>query len=462
MKHEGTILIVDDNQAVLNSLELFLKRKFHKIICAGNPNIIPSVIRNKAPDVVLLDMNFTAGVNTGNEGFYWMHKIKKIDASIEIVLITAYGDVEQAVRAIKEGATDFVLKPWDNNKLLVTLQTSLKLKQSRDAVKKLDQKHTHLKEDIGREYGKFIGRTPEILKLFNSIRKIAKTETNVLITGENGTGKELIAYEIHRQSARKSEVFIKVDTGSLSESIFESELFGHKKGAFTDAIQDRTGKFETATNGTLMLDEIGNLSISKQNRLLTALQSKKVTPLGTNKEIDVDFRLICATNRDLEEMVRKNLFREDLLYRLNTIHLQIPPLRERREDIPLIIDHFLKIYSLKYDKHNLKLNSNALDSLMEYPWPGNVRELKHTIEKAVIMCESDTISSNDFQLRQVPAEITEDKKVISLEQGEKLIIEQALRNNNGKIVDTARELKIGRQTLYRKIDKYKIKRNHDN
>jgi len=457
MESSGKILIVDDNPSVLDSLELYLKHKFHKILCAKNPNTIPTTIRNENPDVVLLDMNFTAGINSGNEGFFWMRKIKKIDPSIEIVLITAYGDIELAVRAIKEGATDFILKPWDNNKLLTTLQTALKLKQSRDEIKKLQQKQIQLKEDIGKDYGMFIGKSFKTGQLLNNIQKIARTDANVLITGENGTGKELIAFEIHRQSLRRMEAFVKVDIGSLSEGIFESELFGHKKGAFTDAHQERIGKFESASKGTLMLDEIGNLSISQQNKLLTALQSKKVIPLGSNKEITIDFRLICATNKNLGEMVINNLFRQDLFYRINTIHIQIPPLRERADDIPILTEHFLNHYTSKYEKQNIKLNSAAMDFLLEYSWPGNVRELKHTIEKGVIMCDDDIIKPEDLQLKSSKPESIQDKKILSLEEGEKLIIQQALKNNNGKIVDTARELKIGRQTLYRKIEKYNLK-----
>nr|NQU90436.1 sigma-54-dependent Fis family transcriptional regulator [Bacteroidota bacterium] len=457
MEKNGTILIVDDNSSVLDSLDLYLKHKFHKILCTKNPNTIPTLLRNENPDIVLLDMNFTAGINTGNEGFFWMRKIKKIDPSVEIVLITAYGDVELAVKAIKEGATDFILKPWDNNKLYATLQTALKLKQSRDENKKLHQKQNQLKEDIARDYGTFIGNSSGIIQLFQSIKKIAKTDANVLITGENGTGKELIAWEIHRQSLRQKEVFMKVDIGSLSEGIFESELFGHKKGSFTDAVEDRIGKFETASKGTLMLDEIGNLSISQQHKLLTALQGKKVTPLGSNKEIAIDFRLICVTNKNLEEMVAGKLFREDLFFRINTIHIQVPPIRERLDDVPILTEHFLKYYTSKYEKQNVKLSSSALDNLMGYSWPGNVRELKHTIEKAVILCDSNSIKPEDLQLKSEKLESIRDKVTLSLEDGEKLIIQQALKSNKGKIVDTARELKIGRQTLYRKIEKYNLK-----
>ncbi|MCD4737354.1 MAG: sigma-54 dependent transcriptional regulator [Bacteroidales bacterium] len=456
MESTGTVLIVDDNQSVLDSLELFLKHKFQKVICVKNPNIIPPSIRDHNPDIVLLDMNFTAGVNSGNEGFYWMQRIKKMDPAVEIILITAYGDVELAVRAMKEGATDFILKPWNNNKLLATLQTALKLKRSREAIKKLEKKNLSLREKISQDVGSFIGKSPAIVNLFRNINKIAKTDANILITGENGTGKELVAFEVHRQSRRKNEVFIKVDIGSLNESIFESELFGHKKGAFTDAKESRTGKFETASKGTLMLDEIGNLSVTQQNKLLTVLQSKKVTPLGSNREIEIDFRLICATNRDLEELAGNHLFREDLFYRINTITLHIPPLRERMDDLPLLMEHFLKIYTARYDRTNLKISSGALDSLMSHNWPGNVRELKHTIENAVIMCGSEIIKPEDLQLRSGKIESVEEKKIMTLEEGEKLIIGQALINNRGKIVDTARELKIGRQTLYRKMKKYNL------
>lgn len=457
METKGTVLIVDDNASVLDSLELFLKHRFHRIICTRNPNTIPSIIREENPDIVLLDMNFTAGTNTGNEGFFWMRKIKKMDPLVEIVLITAYGDVELAVRAMKEGATDFILKPWNNEKLLATLQTILKLKQSQDEIKALRQKQNQYKENLDKEYGTFIGRSPKVLELSAMVRKISTTDANILITGENGTGKELVAYDVHRLSGRKNEVFIKVDVGSLTESLFESELFGHKKGAFTGAHEDRTGKFETASKGTLLLDEIGNLSISQQSKLLSVLQNKKAIPLGSNKPVMIDFRLICATNSNLEEMIRSNLFREDLFYRINTIQLKIPPLRDRRTDIPMLAEYFLNTYKARYHKPNLKFNSVALDSMIEYSWPGNVRELKHTIEKAVIMCEGEIIKADDLQLKPGKLDPDEGIKAMSLEEGEKLIILNALKNNKGKIIDTARELKIGRQTLYRKIEKYNLK-----
>ena len=452
----GNLLIVDDNQSVLNSLELFLKHHYNKVITLKSPNQIPFTLTTDDVDVVLLDMNFTAGINTGNEGIYWLRKILKLDRTMVVVMITAYGDIELAVKAIKEGATDFVLKPWDNQKLLATLQAALELRKSKREVKKLRLTHKQLHDDLDRNYAKIIGESSLMQDLAKTISKVAATDANVLILGENGTGKELIAREIHRQSRRSSHDFVSVDLGALSESLFESEMFGHLKGAFTDAREDRIGRFEVATGGTLFLDEIGNLSFSLQAKLLTAIEQKKITPLGTNKEVVVNIRLISATNKDLCEMVNENLFREDLFYRLNTVQIEVPPLRERDNDILLLAEHYLQIYAAKYEKPQLRFKSDALDKLRTYSWPGNIRELNHTIEKAVILCDSDFITSQDFTFT---SPIQPDKgltKGLSLEEGEKIIIINALNNNNRNISEAAKELGIGRQTLYRKIEKYGI------
>lgn len=450
----GNILIVDDNTSILKSLELYLKHHFKSVKTLNSPNQIPFLLSTEDIDIVMLDMNFTAGVNTGNEGIFWLRKILKQDPAIVVIMITAYGDIELAVKAIKQGAADFITKPWDNQRLLATLQAALKLRLSNKEIKKLKLKQKQINEDINRNYGQIIGESQVINELYKTINKVAKTEANILLMGENGTGKELIAREIHRQSKRNQKDFMSVDLGALSETLFESELFGHTKGAFTDAKDDRIGRFEAATGGTLFLDEIGNLSFSLQAKLLSAIEQKKITPLGTNKEIPVDIRIISATNKDLPSMVTENLFREDLFYRLNTVLVNIPPLRERDNDIIIISEFYLNQFARKYDRLPLKFTSNALDKLKSHSWPGNIRELRHTIEKAVILCESDILTPHDFSFATESDIRTDLNKCLSLEEGEKFIINNALSNNNWNISEAAKELGIGRQTLYRKIEKF--------
>ena len=452
----GNLLIVDDNQSVLNSLELFLKHHFNKVLSLRSPNQISFTLNKEDVDVVLLDMNFTAGINTGNEGIYWLRKILKLDPAMVVVMITAYGDIELAVKAIKEGATDFVMKPWDNEKLLATLRAALELRKSKREVKTLRLKHRQLHDDLDRDYTKIIGESQQMNELMKTISKVAATDANVLILGENGTGKELIAREIHRQSKRHSHDFVSVDLGALSETLFESEMFGHIKGAFTDAKEDRIGRFEAASGGTLFLDEIGNLNFSLQAKLLTAIEQKKITPLGTNKEVKVNIRLITATNKNLREMVNESLFREDLFYRLNTVQVEVPPLRKRDDDTLLLAEYYLQMFAGKYKKVQIRFKSDALDKLKAYSWPGNIRELSHTIEKAVILCDADFITSQDFNFSSQVQPDKGLKKGLSLEEGEKIIILNALHNHNMNISEAARELGIGRQTLYRKMEKYSI------
>ena len=452
----GKILIVDDNTSVLNSIKLFLQFEFEEVRGINNPKYIPGLLKSGEFDVVLLDMNFTAGVSSGTEGIYWLKKILKYDPSVMVVLITAYGDVELAVRAIKEGATDFILKPWENEKLISTLKTALKLRQSGKKLKILEQKQKQLSEEIGRKYSDFIGNSISIQELKSTIKKVAITDANILITGENGTGKELIAREIHRQSKRSNEVFITVDINTISETLFESELFGHKKGAFTDANTDRTGRFEIASGGTLFLDEIGNLSLVSQIKLLRVLESREIVPVGSNMNIDVDIRLICATNKNIGKLIKEGLFRQDLLYRINTIHIEAPSLKERGEDIILLANYFLEQYSEKYEKGNLLINNMAIDKLQSYFWPGNVRELKHAIEKAVILCESKVLKAHDFLLNSFEDRAYYKNKKLTLEESEKITISKALTNNDGNLSETAKELNIARQTLYNKIEKYRI------
>lgn len=452
---KGNILIVDDNKNVLSALRILLSDYFENIVLLTSPNTLMSELRDKNPDVVLLDMNFSAGINSGNEGLFWLSEIKKADEELPVVLFTAYADIDLAVKALKGGATDFVVKPWDNAKLLATLQSAYSLRQSRKEVKKLREKQSVLNRDIQKEEDICWGKSPAMQRLLTMIKKVAVTDANVLITGENGTGKELIAKMIHRYSPRAAETLIIVDMGAVTETLFESELFGHVKGAFTDAKADRSGKFEAADGGSLFLDEIGNLSYPLQAKLLSALQTRHITRVGSNKSISVDIRLISATNKNLFKSVKKGEFREDLLYRINTIHLEVPPLRERREDIPQLADFFLRRLARKYGKSDLKLGEKALCKLESYAWPGNVRELEHAIEKAVILSDNQELQPNDFYMR-TPDETSFVVESFTLEEMEKILIEKALRKYDNNISAVVAELGISRPTLYSKIRKYEL------
>ena len=453
-KKNGNILIVDDNRGVLTALQLLLKPYFEGIITLPSPVTLPSVLRERSWQVVLLDMNFTSGINTGNEGLYWLHEIKKLCPTLPVVLFTAYADIDLAVRGIKEGATDFVVKPWNNQKLVETLLNAVSASETKSPANGPNAGRTaessHLFADTRNMYW---GNSPAMQQLRLLVEKVASTDANILITGENGTGKEMIAREIHRLSNRSHEVMISVDMGAVTETLFESELFGHVKGAFTDAREDRAGKFEAANKGTLFLDEIGNLSYALQAKLLTALQNRKITRVGSNKPIDTDIRLICATNRNIQEMVQQNHFREDLLYRINTIHIEIPPLRERREDIVPLAEYFLKKYSSKYGK-NCNMLPATQEKLQEYKWPGNIRELQHAIEKAVIMCEGNTIKPSDFFFKTVTTTFIDKNE--TLEDMEKQMIQHALDRSNGNLSAVATQLGITRQTLYNKMKKYNL------
>jgi len=455
-KFAGHILIVDDNASVLNSLELFLKYQFERISTLRNPNLIPGILGKEFPDIILLDMNFSAGINTGNEGFFWLNNILKADPDAVVVMITAYGDIELAIRAIKEGATDFVLKPWDNNKLLATLQSALKLRGSKKQVRYLKLKEKQLKEDIGRGFSGIIGDSPVMTELLKTIHKVARTDASVLLTGENGTGKELIAREIHRLSNRSKNDFISVDLGALPDTLIESELFGHVKGAFTDAREDRIGRFEVANGGTLFLDEIGNLNYTLQPKLLTAIEQRKITPLGSNRQHDVNIRIISATNKDMNSLLKQKLFREDLFYRINTIQIEIPPLRCRGNDILLLAEHYLVEFAARYDRKGIRLSNKTAEKLKSYAWPGNVRELRHTIEKAVILTDSTNLVPEDFSFEPDDMHLDFVLPAMNLEELEKKAISLSLIHHNWNIAEAARELGIGRQTLYRKIEKYKI------
>ncbi len=448
----GNLLIVDDNKSILSALEILLIPEFGEVTAISNPNQIPSELRKKEYNLVLLDMNFNAGVNSGNEGIFWLEKVRESNPDISVVMITAYGDINVAVRALKAGATDFILKPWDNEKLLSTLRLAIQLNLSKKEVRDLRERETGLKKELNREQCQIIGSSPQIVTVMNLVKKVARTDANVLITGENGTGKELIARELHRLSNRSNELLVSVDMGAITETLFESELFGHVKGAFTDARENRQGKFEIADKGTLFLDEIGNLSFHLQAKLLAAIENRQVTRIGSNNAIPIDIRLICATNRNLESMVRDGLFREDLLYRINTIQIELPPLRKRGNDIIMLAEFFLRKYTLKYNKSDMRINQHALDKLMNYSWPGNIRELQNTIEKAVILSDSQVIKHEDLYLR--PAEeISSLDPVIRLEEMEERLIRAALDKNNGNLTAAAEQLGITRQTLYNKLNK---------
>ena len=454
-KADSQILIVDDNKSILDSLDFLLQFKYNKIICINNPNQINEKLRCNQIDLVLLDMNFKPSSNTGNEGIFWLNEIHTYDETISVVFITAYGDINLAVKGVKEGANDFIVKPWENEKLLSTVDSALKLRKSIIKIKQLKERQEILKSDAQKDYKDIIGESEEIKKVFKIIDKVAITDTNILISGENGTGKELIAYEIHRKSNRSNEPLIKTDIGAIPETLFESELFGHVKGAFTDAKEDRAGRFEIASGGTLFIDEIGNLSSILQSKLLSVIQNREIFRLGSSKPIPIDIRLICATNSNLKKLVEESHFREDLLFRINTIQIVVPPLRVREDDIVLLAKYFLEKYSKRYKKAILKIDNKAMDKLKSYRWPGNVRELEHTVEKAVILSESSVLSSSDF-IVDIEKKHHINRHKISLEETERIRIIEAMESNQGNLNKTAEELKIARQTLYRKIKKYNL------
>ncbi len=455
-KFDQKILIVDDDTDILLAAKLFLKQHFEVVHTEKQPENIPSMMSNENYDLILLDMNFSRGATSGQEGFHWLNKILEIDPAAVIILITGYGDIELAVQGIKEGATNFLLKPWDNKKLLATITTSLQLRQSKVELENLKSQQKVLLSDQDNKYGHIIGHSQAMDKVMEDVKKVARTDANVLILGENGTGKEMVAREIHRKSPRKNEVFIGVDLGAISETLFESELFGYKKGAFTDAKEDRAGRFEAASKGTIFLDEIGNLSMGLQSKLLSVIQNKTVIRLGTNKPIPIDVRLVCATNMPLYQMVKENKFRQDLLYRINTVEIQLPPLRERKEDIPLLAEHFLQTYARKYNMPSKRIHESALKRLESHNWPGNIRELQHAVERAVIMSDNNVLMAQDFFLNQKEEPESHDTMVSStnLEETEKILIRKVIDKHGGNISKAAKELGLTRASLYRRIEKY--------
>lgn len=447
IKKQGTILIVDDNRNILTTVRMLLEPVFANIITIANPNSIPAKLREEHPDVVLLDMNFSSGINSGNEGLFWLREIKSLSPKTEVVLFTAYADIQLAVTGIKEGAADFIVKPFDNGKMISTLT------EARDKNKAADKA-------AGKFGGKnaqgmmYWGESEVMTNLRHVVEKVAATDANILITGENGTGKEVLANEIHRLSARSGKKMLPVDMGAISETLFESELFGHVKGAFTDAKVDKPGKFELADGSTIFLDEIGNLSYSLQAKLLTALQRRSIVRVGGSTQIPVDVRLVCATNHNLQQMVNDGEFREDLLYRINTIHLELPALRQRKADIVPLANRFLRQYGDIYNKTNLRFSYEAEKKLTSLPWYGNIRELQHAIEKAVILSDGGMIAAEDIDggnqtRREKPLE-----EVQTLDEMESRMIEKTIKECEGNLSVVAARLGISRQTLYNKIKRY--------
>lgn len=455
IKKRGKVLIVDDDKDILQAARLFFKQHAALVHIDNNPAALPSLLKNENYDILFLDMNFAKGATSGKEGFEWLNRALEIDPSLIVILITAFGDVDMAVRAIKEGASNFILKPWQNEKLMATFNAAMELRQSKLEAKSLRSRQKQLSADMDQPYHDFIGQSSAMHEVFSMTRKVAGTDANVLILGENGTGKELVARALHRQSSRNEEVFISVDMGALSETLFESELFGHVKGAFTDAKEDRSGRFEIASGGTLFLDEIGNLPLTLQSKLLRVVEARAITRVGSSRPINVDVRLICATNMPIQEMVASKEFRQDLLYRINTVEIHIPPLRDRAEDIPLLAEHFLQLYCKKYYKSAKRFSPATLKKLEKYHWPGNVRELQHAIERAVIMSETQILQPNDFFFTSSDAK--EDGVVfddLNLEDIEKTIIRKVISKHGGNISHAAKELGLSRTSLYRRLEKY--------
>jgi len=449
------LLIVDDNEDVLLAARLLLKPHAAFIVTEKDPARIPLLLQNDAFDVIFLDMNFTRDMTSGQEGFHWLREILRFDPQAVVILITAYGDVDTAVRAVKEGATDFILKPWQNEKVLATFFSALKLRESQVELQRIKNRQKYLNEKPESGFSEIVGSSETMKQVFTTIVKVAATEANVLILGENGTGKELVARALHRKSKRSDEVFVSVDIGSIAPTLFESELFGHVKGAFTDAREDRPGRFEIASGGTLFLDEIGNLPMELQAKLLSAIQNRTITRVGSNYPIVIDIRLICATNRPIHDLAAENKFRQDLLYRINTVEIHLPPLRERSGDIPLIVEHFFSIYKNRYGKPGLVLGQGAVDKLEGYSWPGNVRELQHLIERSIILCDGVEVKPADLFVNTPQARISEEHvDTYNLEEIEKNFIQKALRKCGGNISHAAKELGLTRTALYRRMEKF--------
>jgi two-component system response regulator HydG len=447
----AAILVIDDDPDVLTAVRLLLKTESREVVTEKNPENLRSLLSKESFDVILLDMNFTSSINTGNEGLFWLRKIKEFGSNAAVIMITAYGDIDLAVRSLKEGAADFVVKPWHNERLVTTIRDSLKQQDNKKAL----GYSAAADSIIGTE---LLGKSEAMQDIFYKVEKIAPTDANILILGENGTGKDLIAKAIHQQSLRAEKPFIKVDVGALTETLFESELFGHKKGAFTDAREDRVGRFESANGGTLFMDEIGNIHLHQQAKLLSVLQNRQVIRLGSNQPLPVDIRLICATNVNMNELANESRFRKDLIYRINTVEITVPPLRKRGDDIMLLAKHFARIYANKYLKPSLELDESAIEKLKSYHFPGNVRELQYTIERAVIMSDNDSLSARDLIFSPIESSppVADEPQEMTLSTIEKNTILRVIEKNNGNITKAARELGLTRTALYRRLSKYDI------
>lgn len=453
-KIDASILIVDDDPAIRTASQMFLKQLFSVVITEGNPTKIPGLMDEVRFDVILLDMNFSAGKNDGTDGLFWLSRILEKDSDAVVVFVTAFGGIDLAVSAMRSGAFDFIVKPWENEKLLGVIRTALKLNETNQRAEKYLQRQNLLLQDMDHQSGMIIGKSLAMEKVGNTIEKVAPTDANILLLGENGSGKEIVARELHRCSLRKDEVFIGVDLGAINENLFESELFGHEKGAFTDAFQDKPGRFEIASGGTLFLDEIGNLSLPLQAKLLAVLENRAVTRLGSYKEKSIDVRLICATNMPLYEMTRRKEFREDLLYRINTVEIRIPPLRERTGDMPLLVNYFLRIYSRKYNKSGVRITKSTISRLEKYSWPGNVRELRHAVERAVILSDGDILDFGDLFTGPSARGPEANDISLNLQEMEKRCIIKAISRNRGNITRAAADLGIARAALYRRLQKH--------
>ena len=451
----GKILVIDDDKDILLTTRVVLKKQFGMIKTEADPEMIMQQLENEFFDIILLDMNFSAGATSGKEGMKWLREIRKKDDSAHVIMMTAYGDIDLAVKAMKEGASDFIVKPWDNQKLMATVINAYRLSQSKREIIELRRKQELLHQDLDLEFSEIISSSDRMKDVFLTISKVAQTDANVLILGENGTGKELIARALHRESERAKEIFVSVDLGAIPETLFESELFGHVKGAFTDAKEDRSGRFEVASGGTLFLDEIGNLSLPLQSKLLSVVQNRVINRVGSSRETPINIRLICATNMPLYRMVQEKTFREDLLYRINTVEIKVPPLRERRSDIPLLTDHFTRLYARKYNKTGISLQQDVYQKLDTYSWPGNIRELQHVIERAIILNDKDILKPADFLIMHETSRST-DLIGYRMEDVEKQTIQQALEKYRYNISKAADELGMARTTLYRKMTKYGI------
>jgi DNA-binding NtrC family response regulator len=457
MKNQSKILIIDDDQDVLLSARMVLKKHIDIIRTSSEPSNLEEYLNREEYDVILLDMNFTIGALSGKEGLHWLRKIKDMSPSTQVILMTAFGDVDLAVKAMKDGASDFIVKPWENKRLVATVKNVIELGKARKKVSELKAREKDIIKTISQPRPDIIGESEGMIKVYKTVEKVAGTDVNILILGENGTGKEVLARAIHERSNRADQIFVNVDLGAVTESLFESELFGHKKGSFTDAKEDRAGRFELANKGSLFLDEIGNLSLPLQAKLLTVLQRREVVRVGENSPRSVDIRLICATNMPLYSMVNEQQFREDLLYRINTVEIQLPPLRERQVDIPILTRRFMEQYSRKYQKLIMNISDRAIEKLRKYQWPGNIRELQHVIERAVIMSDAEILDAEDIVLQHKHhAAVKNAPEVLNLEELEKQAIVKALEKHEGNMSMVAKELGLGRTTLYRKLAKYDL------